>query len=245
MKRTHDPSLTKHLTNEWPEYAASAGTHERVLELVKRHAGGEARRVLDLPCGAGSFSRRLHDLGFGVVPADIAPVEPFLGERRERVITDANQPLPFGCEFDAVVSIEGIEHLENPSLFLRECARVVKPGGHVFISTPNVDSLRSRRYALIHGFHRFFGPVNDTDKDSGHLHPIDMIFMHGAARRARLEIVETTVNRIEKKGWLTERLRPLLTRRLPGYMKGEVPFYGDCMIYVLRKAGGPYIPEAP
>ena len=59
-------------------------------------------------------------------------------------------------ELDAMISIEGIEHLENPSLFVRECARVVKPGGLVFLSTPNVDSYRSRRSVHLHGFHKYF-----------------------------------------------------------------------------------------
>ncbi len=231
----------KHLTNEWPEHAAAPGTHARVLELMQRRLGSlTGLLIADLPCGAGAFSRQLAGLGADVTPMDIAAVEPFLGERQRRERVDANGRLPY-CRgerrFDVMVSMEGIEHLENPTQFLRECARVVRPGGHIFLSTPNVDSLRSRRYALVHGFHRYFGPVNDTDKDSGHLHPVDMIFMHGACRRIGLEILETAVNRIEKKNWLTELLRPVLTRRLPQYMRGEIPFYGDCIIYALKVPG--------
>lgn len=227
-------SRLKHITNEWPEQSAAAGTHDRVLELMQHHLQIRGARVLDVPCGAGHFSAALERAGAEVTPMDIAPVRPFVGPMLKRVLADANQSLPFpGESFDAVVSIEGIEHLENPSQFIRECARVVKHGGRIFLSTPNVDSLRSRRYALQHGFHRYFGPANDFDKDSGHLHPIDMMFVNGACRRAGLSIAEVAVNRIEKKSWLTELLRPLLTRRLPSYMRGEIPFYGDCIIYVL------------
>ena len=228
---------SRHLTNEWPEQSAAPGTHARVLELVKAHLSPlRGKRIADVPCGAGALSRELAALGADLVPIDIAPVEPFLGDRRARVIADANRPLPFSDgEFDALVTVEGIEHLENPSQFLRECARTVRPGGFIFLSTPNVDSLRSRRYALLYGFPRYFGPATDTDKDSGHIHPIDMVFMRGATKRAGLSIIGTAVNRIEKKGWLTELLRSRLTRRLPACMRGEIPFYGDCIIYVLAR----------
>lgn len=225
----------KHITNEWPEESAAAGTHERVLELMATRPL-KGMRILDVPCGAGRFSAALGRRGADVTPMDIAPVSPFAGELQRRVLADVNVGLPFpSSSFDAVVSIEGIEHFENPSLFVRECARVIRPGGRIFLTTPNVDSLRSRRYALVYGFHRYFGPATETDKDSGHLHPIDMIFMAGAVRRAGLVITATAVNRIEKKSWLTELLRPMLTRRLPSYMRGEIPFYGDCLIYVLEK----------
>lgn len=233
----------RHLTNEWPEQSAAPQTHERVLELLGRHFRSlQGLRIADVPCGAGAVSRKLASLGAAVVPIDIARIEPFLAAPEALVLADANERLPFDDEaFHAVVTIEGIEHLENPSRFLRECARVLKPGGRLFLTTPNVDSLRSRRYALLYGFHRYFGPATDTDKDSGHIHPIDMIFMHGAAKRAGLTILETAVNRVEKKGWLTELLRPRLTRYLPAYMRGEIPFYGDCIIYVMarRSLGSP------
>lgn len=227
----------KHLTNEWPAHAAAPNTHNRVLELVRQYYPElKGVRICDLPCGAGAFSNRLAGMGADTVPVDIAAVEPFLADASRRVLADANQRLPFADgEFDAFVTIEGIEHLENPSFFLRECARVIKPEGRIFLTTPNVDSFRSRRYLFAYGFYRFFEPVNDTDKDSGHLHPIDMVFFRGAAQRAGLEIAEVTVNRIEKKGWFSERLRSSLVRKLPEYMRGEVPFYGDVIIYVLKK----------
>jgi SAM-dependent methyltransferase len=61
-------------------------------------------------------------------------------------------PFPDGA-FDYVVSIEGIEHTENPFRFLRECARVLKTGGTMFLTTPNVSSLQNRLLFLITGSH--------------------------------------------------------------------------------------------
>ncbi len=229
---------TNDQAHQWPEHAAARNTHNRVLEVMRHHLPKiSGLSILDVPCGAGAFSARLAALGANVVPMDIEAVEPFHADRALRILGDANQPLPFpDGSFDALVTIEGIEHLENPAFYVRECARVVKPGGWVFLSTPNVDSFRSRKSAFVYGFHRYFGPWSDVHKDSWHLLPVDMVFLRGAAKKANLEIVDVTVNDMRGKNPFKELLRPLLTRKLPQYMRGLVPFYGDVIIYALRKA---------
>lgn len=223
----------------WPEHAAAHNTHDRMFDMIVRHVGSVAGvTICDVPCGAGLFSRRLADAGMRVTAMDIEAVEPYLFDVSHRVLGDANQGLPFeSAKFDALVTIEGIEHLENPTGFLRECARVVKPGGWVFLSTPNVDSFRSRKYVMFRGHHRFFGPQSARSKDSGHLLPIDMIFFRGAASRADLEIIDVSANDLSGKSWIKEQLRKILVRRLPASMRGEIPFYGDVIIYALRKPG--------
>lgn len=221
----------------WSAHAAARNTHNRMLELVAKHlTAPEGLRVCDLPCGAGAFSRRLADLGMDVTSVDIEAVSPFYFDESKRVLADANLALPFDDgRFDAMVTIEGIEHLENPSFFFRECVRVVKPGGLVFLSTPNVDSFRSRKYVFGRGHHRYFTPREDGSKDSGHVHPIDMCFVRQAIAKSGLSLLETGVNQIAGRSVFKEMLRPLLTRKLPSYMQGEIPFYGDVIMYVLRK----------
>ncbi len=57
-----------------------------------------------------------------------------------------NQP-PYPLEdgsADVVLSIETIEHVENPRALVREMARIVKPGGWILITTPNQLSLVSK-----------------------------------------------------------------------------------------------------
>lgn len=224
---------------KWAEHAAAPNTHNRVMELVRQYLPqAQGLKVCDLPCGAGLFSARLAELGMDVTAVDIEALDPFHFDLQRRVLADANQALPFADgEFDALVSIEGIEHLENPSFFLRECARVVKPGGWVFLSTPNVDSYRSRRSAYLHGFPKYFQPKTPERKDAWHVHPIDMTFVRGALRKTDLSIVELAVNRLSDRNPFRELVRPLFTRKLPPEMRGPVPFYGEVMIYVLRKNG--------
>lgn len=221
----------------WPAHAAAQGTHDRMFNMIIKHIDNVADvTICDVPCGAGMFSRRLADAGMSVTAVDIEAVEPYLFDVSHRVLADANQGLPFeSAKFDSLVTIEGIEHLENPTGFLRECARVVKPGGWVFLSTPNVDSFRSRKSVMYRGYHRYFGPRNDQTKDSGHLLPVDMTFFRGAAARAGLEIIDVGVNNLSGKSWFKECLRKILVRNLPISMHGEIPFYGDVIIYALRK----------
>lgn len=130
----------------WPPIAAAEGTHAKTLEILHELGLTARAKVLDMPCGAGAFASAAEQLGFDVTGLDIHPNEPYYGKIDKRILGDANKGLPFEDDmFDAVCSIEGIEHLENPSFFLRELCRVTKPGGYCILSTPNVDSYRSRR----------------------------------------------------------------------------------------------------
>jgi len=63
-----------------------------------------------------------------------------------------NERLPFeDGAFDAIVSQEGVEHLENLAGFLRESRRVLKQGGHIWITTPNFMDISSRMAFLLSG----------------------------------------------------------------------------------------------
>ena len=223
--------------NVWPAHAAAFNTHNQMFSMISKHIGNmPGVTICDVPCGAGMFSKRLADAGMEVTAVDIEAVEPYLFDTTKRFLADANHGLPFeSAKFDALVTIEGIEHLENPSGFLRECARVVKSGGWVFLSTPNVDSFRSRKTVMLRGYHKYFGPLSDQTKDSGHLLPVDMTFFRGAAARAGLEIVDVDVNDLSGKNWAKELLRKVLVRNLPTSMHGDIPFYGDVIIYAMRK----------
>jgi SAM-dependent methyltransferase len=59
------------------------------------------------------------------------------------------EPLPYAdTSFGRVLATEILEHLANPALFLSECRRVLRPGGALYLTTPNVVDLRGRVRAL-------------------------------------------------------------------------------------------------
>ena len=103
--------------------------------------------MLDIPAGNGPIEREARALGYRVCGLDLFPSPGLQG-----VQADACRPLPFrDASFDVVVSMEGIEHFENQVCFLRECARVLKPGGRLILTTPNVMHLSSRVAGFLTG----------------------------------------------------------------------------------------------
>jgi cyclopropane fatty-acyl-phospholipid synthase-like methyltransferase len=141
-----------------------------VLERLPDLGLPPGARVLDAPCGgAAALTRSLIEGGYEAVGADIdSEAESHLGKAFAKVNLDA--PLPWPAQnFDAVFSTEGIEHLENHFLFLREIARTLKPGGILVLTTPNITALRSRVRFFGSGFFgRDARPLNETARHPLH-----------------------------------------------------------------------------
>jgi ubiquinone/menaquinone biosynthesis C-methylase UbiE len=98
------------------------------------------RRVLDVGCGTGWFSREVERAGGAVVALDIGvKLLEKVGEKcgAARVAGDACR-LGFADDtFDIVVSSECIEHTPDPRKALAEMGRVLKPGGVLVVTVPN------------------------------------------------------------------------------------------------------------
>ncbi|HXG53411.1 MAG TPA: methyltransferase domain-containing protein [candidate division Zixibacteria bacterium] len=116
-------------------------------------AGG--RKVLDSSCGGGDTARKLAGLGFEVVATDYGAPPPIEGVKWRIAGVDLNEFLPFrdAC-FEGVNLVEVIEHIEHQAQLVREIARVLKPGGVLLVSTPNVLNAFSRLRFLFTGFLR-------------------------------------------------------------------------------------------
>ncbi len=125
-----------------PEGVESVGFSVMYLPAVP---GGE---LLDVGCGGGLFLERMRSLGWRVVGVDpdarAVEVARTVRGLDVRLGTLEAQRFPDG-RFDAVASSHVIEHVHDPLAFLRECARVTKPGGRVVMVTPNIQSSSRRR----------------------------------------------------------------------------------------------------
>ncbi len=149
-----------------------------IQEAVWRRVGElglpRGAQVLDAPCGDGALAGKLKGAGFRVVGVDLeSAARDWLGA--DFRAADLNRPLPWPeASFDAVFSVEGIEHLENGFGFVREVHRVLRPGGALVLTTPNVVSLRSRVRFLGSGF--FHGDPRPLDEARRHpLHHIGLL----------------------------------------------------------------------
>lgn len=118
-------------------------------------------RTLEFGAGTGNFAKQLlaDELVSAVTCADILPRPDDLSSRAEWIQADLNDKLdaPSGS-FDTIISIEVIEHLENPRAVFREFHRLLRPGGSLVLTTPNQESLRSlTSLALGRHFAAFLG----------------------------------------------------------------------------------------
>ena len=182
-------------------------------------------RVLDAPCGEAVLARELAARGHEVWACDLDPRAPASTDGLRFDVVDLDGPLPYpDAFFDAVVSLEGLEHLLRPAACLAEFARVLKPGGTLVFSTPNINSVQSRYHYFFTGRFSGFKTLlrRGLERPAGPVHwhvtlPYLPTFAHVLARRGlRLERVEVTM--IKTRQWLFLPLALLMwlaARRAP------------------------------
>jgi SAM-dependent methyltransferase len=133
----------------WPaKYGSDGRLTGRLAQLARAvraltPAGGE---LLDLGCGSGELARTLAADGYGVTGCDIAPamVRQATAADRERAVRWIQlaprwEALPLAAgSLDTVVAASVLEYVRDPAPVLAECARVLRPGGVLLCTVPNV-----------------------------------------------------------------------------------------------------------
>lgn len=102
-------------------------------------------RFLDIGCGGGLLSEPMARLGADVVGADASEVNIETAKVHAeqsglsidyRAVTSESLEAD-GEKFDVVLNMEVVEHVADVNLFMSSCARMVKPGGLMFVATIN------------------------------------------------------------------------------------------------------------
>jgi len=142
------------------------------------------KNILEVACGRGGFSRLLASKGAVVCGADFSEAaikiakEKLLGDppvvdRVTYVQADA-QNLPFDAgSFDIVISCETSEHVPDPRAAVREMYRVCKPGGILYLTTPN--------YLNFMGLYELYAAVRHPGRRSSQ--PLDRRYIFAQVRR--------------------------------------------------------------
>jgi len=154
----------------------------------------EGLRVLDVGCGGGLICEPMARLGAEIVGVDASP-EAIAAARLHA--EDAGLKIDYraataetlaaeGETFDAVLALEIVEHVADPQVFIDACARMVRPGGLLVLSTLN-RTVRSYAMAILgaeyilgwlpkgsHDWSRFLTPDElDRMLTAANLDPID------------------------------------------------------------------------
>ena len=120
------------------------------LSYLESHCQGKGH-LLDVGCGAGFFLKVAVEAGWRGTGIDLSPdAAAFARDRLNlNVVAGRMQDsrLPENT-FDVVTLLETIEHLFDPTSVLRQAHRVLRPGGLIAISTPNLKSLAFKLLGL-------------------------------------------------------------------------------------------------
>lgn len=127
------------------------------LDWIDSKASLAGKKVIDVGCGGGILSESMAERGADVTGIDLS--DKALGVAKLHLLESGNkvnyelisaediaarQP----ASFDVVTCMEMLEHVPDPGSTIAACARLVKPGGHVFFSTLNRNP-KSYLFAII------------------------------------------------------------------------------------------------
>lgn len=242
-----------------PVALAHEAIHERVAEILKDEPRG---RLLDVPAGEGALASRLVALGFDVRCCDLY-TEIFRLPGVEIRRGDLSKELPYGeAEFDYITCVEGIEHIENPQQAVREFARMLRPGGQLIVSTPNILNIEERLKWLFYGYTSHFKPLSrehleNLRRDYGgmeevalHVNAVSYSELRYTLEKYGFEVVRVLLDKPKKNLWvywpvvalirLIARLTPERKRRERWTMElqsDEVLLGGNTLIIHAIKRG--------
>jgi len=121
-----------------PSYVWRFG-QDRRLDLIRRYTDLDARRILDVGCGLGTYVKKLRAFSEDVYGVDIDSEKVAQAqEELEHIYLAPAEELPFpDAYFDVVLLHEVLEHVENDRQAVCEAYRVTRVGGRLVIFAPN------------------------------------------------------------------------------------------------------------
>ncbi len=116
------------------------------LGYIDKLAPLNGQRVLDVGCGGGILSESMSVKGAQVTGIDLGEKALKVAQLHAlesgvqveyRLVAVEQLALELPESFDVVTCMEMLEHVPDPAAVIAACARLVKPGGHLFFSTIN------------------------------------------------------------------------------------------------------------
>ncbi len=176
LETTHQRDKIEAEIRQWTDVSPGSYVHSHLRRLVQtleytpRGTAGE--RVLEMGAYMHITPTLQYQMGYGEVRGCYYG-ELGITEQKEVISSDGRtfsckvdlfdaerDIFPYADEsFDTVLCCELVEHLpSDPMHMMSEINRILKPGGHLVLTTPNIASLRAI-HAIIHGYHPGFFPA--------------------------------------------------------------------------------------
>lgn len=164
-------------------------SHSRIIEWIDRERPHE---VLEVGTATGYLTSEMKKRGCAVtgIEQDSEMAKIAQQHCREMIVADV-ETLDFSelGKYDAVILGDVVEHLRNPREFLQKMAQVLKPGGKVLISLPNVANIWVRLNLLFGRFN--YSRVGILDET--HLRFFTLESSKKIARESGFEVISTSV----------------------------------------------------
>ncbi len=189
--------------------ASHLTTNKRVFDLIVQDYE-LGNRILDVGAGRGFMAQQIGNYirEKGGKPDELLCACDLFPEYFEYTAIPCEKlhfvtSLPYQSNsFDFLYAIEVIEHLRNPYDFIKETFRIIRPGGKVILTTPNILNVPSRVSFLTKGFFMLFPPVSYDEKNagslSGHIMPLSYYYLDYGMRKEGFSRTTFYHDRIKK-----------------------------------------------
>jgi ubiquinone/menaquinone biosynthesis C-methylase UbiE len=194
---------------------------ERMDEEIARCASLYLRgRLIDIGCGEKPFRTLIAPRVAEYVGLDRE--SPFSPDAKPELVGTADAiPAP-DASFDCAISTAALEHVPEPELALRECFRVLKPGGHACYTVPFFwhlhaepwDYFRFTKYGIEHLFRKAGFEIVDVRALSGFWVTWATLFCYWLETQKWMRRKPQRWLHLQKSlGWLAQRFAKLVEKR--------------------------------
>lgn len=158
-------------------------------------------RLLDVGCGTGTFLHLARGDGWDVTGTEFSAYACGVARAEglsvhEGEVWDAKLPAQ---SFDVVTSWHVIEHVADPRRVLEECSRLLRPGGWLFLATPNLHDHFFQAAYLATRARR--PPLFEPDEREPHLYFFDPDSLRRLAAGTGLQVVRVGFDRGAAAVW--------------------------------------------
>jgi SAM-dependent methyltransferase len=169
------------------------------------------KKFLDIGCATGMLLAHMKERGWEEQGVEVCEPSARFGReaRRLQILTSTLEDAAFDRDtFHVIHCSHLIEHLEDPGSFFKEVHRVLKPGGYLILTTPNISGLQARlkrggwRSAIADHLYLFSPATLRLYLREHHLEPLRWKTWGGIPKGEAPESIKKIVDRLVKVlGW--------------------------------------------